>query len=102
MSQEQPPEEFDHTAHVRLLEEAERELRRGGDKNNHLAGAISRAIAFHHDYQTRIHSAHTVQNQMRRLADKFHALVRESESYVTKTDLPWISRAKNFVFDKVG
>ncbi len=93
----EPNDKFDHEQHVRLLEEAERELRRSG-QHDHLAGAVSRAVMFHHEFISRIGAARNTQDQLRRLADKLHAEARSMGEYVTKEDLPWISKLKAFIW----
>lgn len=98
MADETPkPDIFDHEQHVKLLEEAARELRRS-EKHNHLAGAVDRAIMFHHALNERVNAARNTQDQLRRLADRLHAEARSIGEYGTKKDLPWVSRLKAFIW----
>ena len=93
----EPNDKFDHEQHVKLLEKTSRELRRSG-KHDHLAGAVDRAIMFHHEFISRVHAARNTQDQLRRLADKLHAEARSMGEYVTKEALPWTSRLKAFLW----
>lgn len=93
----EPNDKFDHEQHVKQLEEASRELRRSG-KHDHLAGAVDRAIMFHHEFVSRIHAARNTQDQLRRLADKLHVEARSMGEHVTKEGLPWTSRLKAFIW----
>lgn len=93
----EPSEKFDHEQYVKQLEAAARELRRSG-KHDPLAGAVDRAIMFHHEFVSRIHAAHNTQDRLRQFADKLHAEARSMGEYVTKEDLPWTSRLKAFIW----
>lgn len=81
-------EAFDHDKHCRLLEEAEHELRMLG--KDHLAGAVSRALMIHREFESRVAEARRVHRRLERAKQLIHQEQRTLEQYVCQARGPWI------------
>jgi hypothetical protein len=83
-----PNKPFDHDAHVRLLEEAEHELRRVG--KDAMATACGRAAMIHREMESRHATAVRQVDQIRREAAKLESIARTCDEYVISPKAPWI------------